>query len=770
MILRKLAIVSALVIPSFAQTADSANVQQKGDAWLVNGSIGAEFGYHSVVTEENETAKIFVNGRDTIFPGKKYRNYFQVPGIYGAWNAYLHLEAPTGQKIEISMDVSHDRWNYFDPKFMQVSYEDRFQKLILGDYNLLGGDLYMSGINVFGASYDFNLNLNRSENPLLVFSAFGGETHAPKLPGDRDPDLYNEYITLDEVEAQKMLVGGKVLWNFSKNHNMTAGFVGSKDFLDDPFLRDGVSRDVNLSIPMFSSRTFFGDFGGKILDGRGTYNLQLGFGGADTMDVVVHRAVNAVFEDAELDVSRFAQLRRLMNNSSLVDRMDQDELELIFGDNTDMTAEEMRTELKRILKVAQDVLKKHRDEKDEDPTEWTAQNLALSGSYNWKRKSTMIDAYFRFVGRNYYSAASPDLLQNSRQLGIKLDQTLRDFWKLNASYDLKIENASGSGDAYNVFGFAEGSKLGLLPGADEDWLEKHNFDKSRTLYVHDFKLKNTFKLRDSIELTARYALNYRTRSTPRRLHGNFSAVSGIYSDSWFASQKGKPSIDVTTDDGTIQIDSARWARYVALQGEKFLASDFEERLIKHTIELNATFKFPKNVLKVGGIWSYRTDMSRFNNDDLLDGFDFSNETYGILGYYFHGGDFFDARYPISLTTTLENVRNTVALTPRFKLYNRNDMSEFEWNLRDDATIKVKPGFLDLILHGNIRQNYLSRKEDGKKIDEMEMDLDLSAGVKFQLTEKLGMECDFGSFFNYRPDNESEEYRDIYGSVALNYDF
>ena len=227
---------------------------------------------------------------------------------------------------------------------------------------------------------------------------------------------------------------------------------------------------------------------------------------------------------------------------------------------------------------------------------------------------------------------------------------------------------------------------------------------------------------------------------------------------------------MTTDDGTIQIDSARWARYVALQGEKFLASDFEERLIKHTIELNATFKFPKNVLKVGGIWSYRTDMSRFNNDDLLDGFDFSNETYGILGYYFHGGDFFDARYPISLTTTLENVRNTVALTPRFKLYNRNDMSEFEWNLRDDATIKVKPGFLDLILHGNIRQNYLSRKEDGKKIDEMEMDLDLSAGVKFQLTEQLGMECDFGSFFNYRPDNESEEYRDIYGSVALNYDF
>ena len=51
-----------------------------------------------------------------------------------------------------------------------------------------------------------------------------------------------------------------------------------------------------------------------------------------------------------------------------------------------------------------------------------------------------------------------------------------------------------------------------------------------------------------------------------------------------------------------------------------------------------------------------------------------------------------------------------------------------------------------------------------------MDLDLSAGAKFQLTEKLSMECMLGAFFNYRPDNASEDYRDIYGSVSVNYDF
>ena len=768
---RGLVLASILAIPALAQSvADSADAMQNASAWTVNGSVNAEFGFHSVVTEKNSTDSIFVNGNDSIRPGQKYRNYFQVPGAFGNLNAFLQMESASGQKIEFSLDASSDRWNYLDPKFVQVMYEDRYQKFILGDMFVSAGDLYLAGVDVFGASYDFYLNLNRAEKPLLVFNVFGGENHAPKLPGDRDPDQYNRYIGIDEVEAQKMLIGGKVLWNASQNFDATVGFIGSKDYLEDPFLRDGTSDNVNLSNPMFSSRTLFGEINGKVLGGRGTYNVQLGFGGADTVNVVAHRAVNAVFEDAGLDVSRFAQLRRLMNNSSQVNRMTREELELLFGDNTDMSVDEMRSELTRILKLAQEALKKHRDEKNDDPTDWTAQNLALSGSYNWKNSTTMIDAYFRFVGRNYYSAGSPDLLQNSRQLGFKLDQKIKDFWKLNFGYELNIENASGHGDAYNVFGFAEGSKLGLLPGADEDWLEKHEQDASRTLYIHDFDLKNTFKVRDSIEVVARYVLDYRTRSTPQRLHGNYFASSGIYSDSWFDVQKGKPTIDVDTDDGTIQIDSARWAKYSALQNEDFLATQFEERLLKHTFELLATFKFPKNVLKLGGVWTYRADMSKFVQDDLLDGIDFSNETYGILGYYFHGGDYLDARYPISLTTTLDKIRNTVSVTPRFRIYNRNDMSEFEWTLVDNAVFQLKPGFLDLLLHGNLRQNFLTRKEEGKTIEEMEMDLDLSAGLKFQFTERLGTEFTFGTFLNYRPDNESEDYRDIYGSVSVNYDF
>ena len=770
MSIRRLALASVLAIPAMALAAvDDVSADS---VWTVGGSVGVEFGFHSVATEKNKTNEVFVNGKDSVYPGKKYRNYFQVPGAYGAWNAFVQVQSPTGQKMEFSMDASHDEWNHFDLKYVQALYEDRFQKLILGDTYVSSGELYMSGIDLFGVSYDFNLNLSNREKPLLALSVFGGENRAPKLPGDRDPDQYHKYVGLDEVEAQKMVVGGKALWNVSKNFDATIGFIGSKDYLEDPYLRDGTTRNVNLSNPMFSSKTFFGDFNGNfnVLGGRGTYNVQLGFGGADTLNVAVHRAVNAVFEDAGLDVSTFAQLRRLMNNTSLVNRMNREDLELIFGDGMDMSVSEMRSELKEILQLANEALKKYKADNNDDPTEWTAQNLALSGAYNWKFKSTVVDAYFRFVGRNYYSAGSPDLLQNSRQLGAKLDQKVSDVWQLNSGYELNIENASGSGDAYNVFGFAEGSKLGLLPGAEDDWLKKHEQDASRTLYIHDFNVKNTFKVLDSVEITARFALNYRTRNTPQRLYGNYVASSGIYSDDWFASRKGKATITVKTDDGSFEIDSARWAKYADLQNKEYLATQFEERLLKQTLELGATIRLPKNVLKFGGVWTFRRDMSRFNQDDLLDGFNFSNRTYGILGYYFHGSDFFEMRYPISLTTTFDRVRNTASFTPRYRSYNRNDMSEFEWTLMENATIQLKPNFLDLMLLGSVRQNFISREEEGKNVDEMELDLDLSAGLRFQLTEKLSTEWTLGMYLNSRPDYASEDYRDIYGSASLTYDF
>ena len=747
-----------------AQVA-SANPQTES-SWTVGGSWGAEFGYHSVATQKNEMDSVDVKGLDSILPGKKYKNYFQVPGVYAAWNAYVQMESLTGKKFEFILDATSDNWNRFDPRFVQVSYEDKHHTLVLGDMFVTGGELYLANIDLFGLSYDLRLG----RDSVVALGVFGGENHAPKLPFERDREQYNKYIGRDEVEAQKMVLGFKGLLNASKKFNATLGFIGSKDYLDDPYFREGTTENVNLSNPMFSSKTLFAELNGKIMGGHASYNIQLGIGGADTLNVVAHRAVNAVFEEAGLDVSSFAQLHRLMNNTALVDRMRREELELIFGDNSELVVSEMRNELKRVLELANQALKNYNSKNKKDPNEWTFQNFALSGNYNWQRNSTTVEAYFRMVGRNYYSAGSPDMLQNSRLLGAKLETNVKDPWKLNVGYELNIENASGSGDAYNFFGFAEGSKLGLIPGADDDWLKKHEQDPLRTLYIHDFELKNTIKVRDSVEFMARYALNYRTRSTSQRLHGNYMASSGIYSDPWFAKQNGKETIDVETNNGVIQIDSARWAKYASLQKENYLATQFDERLLKHTLELGATIKLPQNMVKVGGILTFRSDLSKFNQDELLDDFDFSDKTYGVLGYYFHGSEYFEMRIPISLTTSLSWVRNQASFMPRFRSYNRDEVSELEWSLSDNATIQLSPNFIDLMLNGSIRQNFMSRQEEGKLVEEMELDLDLSAGLRFQLTERLSNEWIFGAFFNHRPDDKSQDYRDIYGSMSVNLDF
>ena len=208
----------------------------------------------------------------------------------------------------------------------------------------------------------------------------------------------------------------------------------------------------------------------------------------------------------------------------------------------------------------------------------------------------------------------------------------------------------------------------------------------------------------------------------------------------------------------------------ALADEDYLATQFTEKLMKHTLELGWSCKMPDNVLKIGGVLVVFTDMSEFEQDRLLSRFHFKNETYGILGYYMHGSDYLEQRYPISLTTTLEGMRNTIALTPRYKIYNRNDMSEFEWNLMDNLELELKSNFLDLSLSGGLRQNLLSYEIEDEDYDEMEFDLDASAKLRIHHTQSLYSDWTLGTVLNYRPDSKADQYKDFYIIAALNYEF
>ncbi|PWJ71837.1 MULTISPECIES: right-handed parallel beta-helix repeat-containing protein [unclassified Fibrobacter] len=740
------------------------------DGWKVSGNIVLDLGHHWVYMSHNRSDDMIV-GEDTIYHGDRYKNYFQVPGLFANWIASVVMESPTGKTIEISTDVSSDKWNSFNVHSFQASYTDEYQKLVLGNLFANGGEISLAGINVLGASYELELFKNAFKKHMFELSGFVGEAQAPKVIGTRDRDMYNEYIDDGEAVAQKMVAGTKILWNIHRRFDGALGFIGSKDYMNDPFLRDGMADDVNTASPIIASRTLFAEGNWLVYPGDIKLNGQVAVGVADTANAAAIRAMNSVFTSAGLDASDFSLLNRLMKNPSAVNSLSQEQLESIFGDNSMMTVGDMKKKLQSLLAEAKARVKEFepKDSRPSNPDFWNYKNWAIAGSFEWSNDNTFVEGYFKYVGAGYYSAGSPDMQQNTRLYGGNLKQKITDFWKLNFGYDINIENADDGNGGYNIIGFGEGEKWGVA-GADGKWLKQHNQDENRTLYIHNGYLTNEFKILDNLSLSLKYGFDYRTRSTATRLYPSFEAASGIYEDSWFKPRSGKSTMSFVENGDTIRIDAERWEKYRELQDEDYLASMFEENLLKHTIDLAVTYKFPKNVLKVGGTWVYRTDLSKFGEDGLLDGFNFSNKTYGILGYYFHGGDYFEQRYPVSLTTTLDFIRNTVSVMPRYKIYNRDDMTEFEWTLSDNMTIPVVKDFLDVSLNGNFRQNFLDRTVDGEDLDEMEIDVDGAISLRFHHTASLFTDWTLGAVYDYRPDNRADQYKDFYAIVSLNYSF
>lgn len=737
--------------------------------WKVSGNVGVGLGYHEVLTHRHHSKTPYISDNDTILDGQKYTNYFQIPGLFANWNANLVMESPDGRTFEFSTDISNDTWDKFAVHNLQAIYTDRYQRAALGDIDLNAGALYLAGINLFGGSYDLNIFINSPKDPMFQISAFGGEYRAPKNVGDKNYDIYMDRVEDGEAEAQEMVAGGKIRWNMHSRFNGTLGFIGSKDFVEDPLLRDGLDADVNTASPILTSRNMFADGNWLFFPGDIKLNGQVAVGAADTANVGKIRSINAVFAEEGLNSSNFALLNKLMKNEKEVDRLTPEQLEGIFGQNAQLTDSQKREKLKQVLSKASEVALSYKDE-DHKPVHkefWNYEHWAVSGSYEWSSENTFIEGFFRYVGREYYSAGSPDMLQNTRLVGGNLKQKINDFWKLGFGYTMNVENAADTNGNYNIFGMGEFTPWGLFSGADSDSLRIHEQDQERTLYIHDAYLSNNFKISNKIDLFVKYAVNYRTRSTPQRLYADYTLESGVINDPWFQKRDGEASIKI--NDST-EIDSAHWAQYSSLQSEEYIATQFDERLLKHSAELGVTIKLPNNVLRIGGMWVYRTDLSKFVQDELIQDLDLTNETFGILGYHFHGGDFFEQRYPLTLLTKINDLRNTLSVIARHKIYNRNDMREYEWTLTDNFNMPLKDGFLELSLNGAIRQNLLKYKSGSDLVREMELDLDGNASIRVHHTPAVRTDWTVGYVFNYRPDERHDDYRDIYVSAAFNYDF
>ena len=117
-------------------SAAFAVVVPPGDSaktWDVTGNVTYRGAYHYVRTRTNH-GDTFVSGQDSIEHGKRYRNYFQVPGFMTEGSVYVRAESPEGRVFEFDADVTSDNWNKFYPNPVTLSYTDNYNRAILGDF------------------------------------------------------------------------------------------------------------------------------------------------------------------------------------------------------------------------------------------------------------------------------------------------------------------------------------------------------------------------------------------------------------------------------------------------------------------------------------------------------------------------------------------------------------------------------------------------------------------------------------------------------------
>ena len=757
---------------------DRMNTLSKGDTtqarWNIIGNTMVGATYHIVNMSKNDSDKKDTIGTDVIDPGKEYKNNFQVPGLAGRASAYILMQSVDGETIEFNADLTADSWNHFSPNPVTLSFTDAFNRVVLGDFQLMGGETYMAGLPVFGADYTVSLMKNNADQPLVQLNGFVGEAKRSLVEGDRHPYLYNDYIDDGELQAQRLAYGGFVKWAPVRRFDAKLGVIYADDELEDPLLRDGASSSWNTSDPMQESFTLYADGNWLFFPGDIELNGQIAVGRADTSDVMRQRAINKVFSDANISPASYSVLRQLMQNESKISRLTKEELVAIFGDNTTMNRNQMIEKLRLLIREAKAVQKEEEDDRDDGRVlglNWGSQNFAIGASLNWNIYKTSINGHIKYVGEDFYSAGSPNQLSDTREFGGRLEQEILGFWDFGFNYQINVENAA-KGKKTNIFGLSEGTEWGLFGDDEGSWFDEHELDNDRTKYIHNLGTDNNFKINKALDLSFAYNFEYKTQYRPFQLHHDFILEDGIYKDNWFNTRKGRDStmiVDTERDD-TSYVDASRWSEYTALAKEPFIASRFQEKLFKHTWNLGATVNAFNSIIKVNGVWTYRTDGSEFHRDSLADGLNLSNETWGKLGYYFGGSNFFEQSYPVSVSTTLPKLQNRFAITPRFKSYNRDNMGEFEITIDDEFEMPFKDRFF--VLGVNLGFRYMSTdwEEEGEDFSETETDFVGSANFRVNHTKKFYTEWMAGTALYFRPENLSNEYTDIYFGVNAHYVF
>lgn len=757
------------VLAREAEEKKLADSTKKG--WAIMGNVMLGGKYHYVATAKNDGEDKEVYG-DTIRNGEKFENTFQVPGLSGEASAYIYMQSPDGKTIEFNTDLTADSWNHFSPNPVTLTYTDKFNTLVLGDEQKVGGDIYMAGLPLFGVDYTLALFKNNADQPLFELNGFFGEAQRSIVADERHPYIYKEYAEDGSAQAQRIAYGGSLKWAPVRRFDAKFGILVANDEIEDPILRKGSKNNNATSEPMIDAFTMFADGNWLFFPGDIELNGQIAVGRADTTDVIRQRAINQVFSDAGLSTGSFNEIRKLMQNTNRINYLKHNELVNIFGENTTLRDSEMRDSLRTLIRDAKEVQRNTEDDRDNDRVlglNWGSQNFALGASLNWNIYKTHLSGHIKYVGEDFYSAGSADQLADTREFGGRVEQDITKFWILGFDYLLNVENAAKKGMT-NLFGLGEGTRWGFFQEASDEWKEEHRDDNDRTKYIHTIGTDQRFNIGKNVVVTAGYTLQYQTQYRNFQLHGDYILEDNIYSDSWFNPRKKRPTADIIIDGDTVKVDSARWTDYNYFSAEPYLASNFNEKLFKHTWNAGVTVKAFNTVFKADGRWTLRTDASEFEEDDIVYEWDLADTTWAKLGYYYGGSDYFEQCYPLSATTTYKTIQNRIGVTPRFKSYKRDDMMESEITVEDELEVPLMGRFLILGINGQLRYMTTEWNEGSEKFDESETDIIGNMNLRVNHTKHLYSDWGVGTNVYLRPDDLSSQYVDIYGGVNVNYVF
>lgn len=748
--------------------------------WNVLGNVMFGGNFHYVQTRKNH-GSVEVIGKDTVKNGDRYKNVFQVPGFGGEAAAYVMMQSSDGKTIEFNADLTVDSWNHFSPNPVTLSYRDDYNYAVIGDMHKTGGNIYMSGLSLFGADYTLSLFKNNADEPLFQLNGFFGEAKRSMVPGERHPYIYKTYIEDGTAQAQRLAYGGSLKWAPLRRFDAKIGAIYANDEIKDPLLRDGASSRTNTIDPMVESFTMYADGNWLFFPGDIELNGQIAVGRADTANVVFQRAmgraIDEVIAEYGMPLTSANLLRELVQNRSKVHSLSREELSKLFeNSNVSQAGSKLESELNKILDKlaarAKELKKEDEDDLDDSRvlgTNWGSQNFAIGASLDWNFYKTSISGHIKYVGEDFYSAGSPDELSDTREFGARIDQGLTSFWNMSLSYRLNVENAA-KGGATNLFGLGEGTRWGLFPDKESSWFDKHELDVDRTRYTQVAGTQQTFNIGSRVELSLGYNFEFKKQYRNHQLHGDYMLEDNVYGDDWFAPRKGNATRFVVFNGDSVEVDSLRWTEYNALQGEPYLASKFHERIFKHTWNADVSVKAASSVFKIGGRWTIREDASRFYKDSLVSHMDLADTTWAKLGYYFNGANYFEQLYPVSVTTTLGKFQNRLNVTPRFKNYNRDDMKEVEVTVGDEMEIPMMNRFMILSLGAEYRYMITEWEEFGRNKTEEETDVLGDVKLRVNHSGHFYSEWNVGTALYYRPDNLSSQYKDLYCGINLNYVF